>query len=95
MPVAAVIFLATWAMGACYQGFVPALTVDQLGNSQRAGHRAGVRRLHGAERAGCAARREVQPSDGTTAGDEHLPGWHGQRRRGAGQRGSESVHRPV
>lgn len=31
VPVAAVVFLATWAMGAFYQGFVPALTVDQLG----------------------------------------------------------------
>lgn len=32
VPVAAVIFLATWAMGAFYQAFVPALTIEQLGN---------------------------------------------------------------
>jgi MFS family permease len=31
VPVAAVVFLATWATGAFYQAFVPALTAEQLG----------------------------------------------------------------
>ncbi len=33
LPVAAVVFLATWATGAFYQAFVPALTVERLGTT--------------------------------------------------------------
>ena len=33
LPVAAVVFLATWATHAFYQALVPALTVEQLGTS--------------------------------------------------------------